>query len=338
MRMLTAILVTFASLAGSDAGAAQRTPLAPVELTKISYEPGGTRDRFNPVTKQWEKLALDRKIVHDEASGNFLLQWNGLDGKRKTIIYRPATHLHAVVTAKVEPDVTGSRFRYVYAIRNLPTSRRHLQSFYIETKADVDKPESPDATWGYSGPFTDYLMKVFQVKGGWDWAQTRNGRNGLLSGESSYGFSFRSTGLPALVKCYVAGSPGMKGVGEEPPEELMAALDPVLWLVPHGVTVGPVAAPENLDSVVFLNEVDAMVEIAVQQGWVLSPSLAQELRESLKSAVASLQQENSNGTVETLQGLLKRVEEEKEKALLSEAYALLKYNIEFLLSRLKPAS
>lgn len=335
LRRMACFVAVLAALVRVDAVAAQRTPLTPVELTKIEYQPGGTHDRFNPDTKQWEKVSLERAIVYDEATGNFLLQWNGLDGKRKTIVYRPATRLHAVVVAQVERDATGKGFRYVYAARNLPASQRELQSLYIETKATADSVESPGADWGYSRPLTQVVQKALDVESGWAWSYTAEGRQGLLPGESDRGFAYHSEGLPGIVRCFARQRAGMKGVGEEPPEELMAALDPFSWVMPNGVTVGPVAPLERIEPSEFLKNIDAMIDVSVQQGWILSPSLAQELRSAVKGAVTSLEQENGSGQA-TLRDVLKRVEGERDKALLSEAYALLRYNLEFLLSRLEP--
>jgi hypothetical protein len=139
---------------------AQRNPLAPVELSKIEFPPGGTRDRFNSATQKWEKYDLDRRIVYEEASGNFLVQWNGVDGKRNTIVYRPANRMYAVVSARIEFDSASKVFRYEYALRNLPSSKRDVHSFYLEAKAPVDKAGLPDQSWSYSTPLTDYLVKV----------------------------------------------------------------------------------------------------------------------------------------------------------------------------------
>lgn len=327
----SAVLLVFLA---AFAAQAQRTPLTPVEFTGIEHAQGGTRDRLNPTTKKWEKYDLETRIVYDEPSGNFLLQWNGIDGKRKTIVYRPANRMHAVVSARVEFDSTDETFRYKYALRNLPSSKREVQSFYLEAKASVHKADSPDESWSYSAPLTDYLMKALKVQGGWTWAQVGGEKNGLSPGVSTYGFSIQSGALPGIVRCFVAGRPGMKGVGEDPPEELMAALDPVSWLIPSGVTVGPVAPPRDFDRIGFLKEIETMISVSLQQGWILAPGLAEQLTGSIHQSIASLQSQEPQAARQILERLLKQVEGEKENRLLSESYALLKYNTEYLLSRI----
>lgn len=124
MRLMLSVLGIWIALVAAVGANAQRTPLTPVELTKIEHPPGGTRVRLDTKAQRMEKYDLDQKIVYDEKTGDFLLQWNGLDGKRKTVVYRPASRLHAVVSGRVERDAARKGFRYVYAVRNLPSSQR----------------------------------------------------------------------------------------------------------------------------------------------------------------------------------------------------------------------
>lgn len=332
MRTKSWCLLIVLALAVSDA-VAQRTPLTHVDLTRIDYPLGGSRERFNAATKKWEKYSLEQKIAYEDKTGDFLLQWNGLDGKRKTIAYRPATRLYVTLVARIEKNPSNGALRYTYAVRNLPNSQRELQALYVETKAAVVDVKSPDGTWGHSAPFTDYLTNVLKAEAGWTWARTASEKPGLLPGEGTYGFSFQSEGLPAPVKCFAANRRGMKGIGEDPPEELMAALDPVTWFIPSGITVGPVAPPENLEPAAHLRNVRQMVDVAVQQGWILSPAVAREVKDALTRAIDFLNSGHTTSGRETLEGLMKRVEEERERILLSEAYAIIRYNLEFVLAK-----
>lgn len=319
---------------GVCGASAQRTALTPVQLTKIEYPVGGTREKLNQKANRLDKYDLDQRIVYDENSGDFLLQWNGSDGKRKTVVYHPANRLHAAVVAQTSPLPSGNGLRYVYAVRNLPNSQRDLQVLYLSIGADVNDAASPDATWGPSVPFTEYLTRSLKVPRGWRWAQTRSGRAGLRPGEGAYGFAFSSRGLPAPVQVFVDIQKGMKGVDEEAPEELLAALDPITWVIPKGWTVGPVAPPSTLEPSKFLTDMRGMVDTALQQGWILSPAVAKEMSDALSGASAVMSSADNVVKRRNLQAILKTVEEEKDKALLSEAYAILKYNLEFLLTRM----
>lgn len=333
-KIFASILLSNLLLLATTPLSAERKPLPRPTLKKIKHQPTGTNLRYNPKTKQSEEYELAGKIIYDEKTGNFLLRWTGMDGRRKTIVYEPATRLDAVIAARVDHDPKGNVYRYSYLLSNLPTSERKLQSFYLETQALIDNVKAPDATWGHSTALTDYLRQQFQVEAGWTWSQTRHGRVGLLPGEKAVGFSYLSLGLPGVVKCYVRHHAYLKGVGEGMPEELNAALDPLAWKIPQGVTVGPVAPPEIIHPATFARKLIEMLDVSIEQGWIESPSVAQEMRTLLGNAAAAFDRGELERASDLLESLLKRVEEENEQTLLSEAYALLKFNVEFLLAHI----
>ncbi len=310
----------------------KRKPLAKPTLARIEHEPTGRRIRLNPKTQQPEEYAVDGKIVYDSKTGNFLLQWNGRDGQPKQVIYEPATKLDVVVEARVEFDEEERLFRYAYSLWNLESSGQKLQSFYLETHASLNNVESPDPGW-YSRGFTDYLRKQFRADGGWSWSDTEQGRLGMSPGQKVQGFSFLSRGLPSVVKCYVRHYASQKGVGEELPEELHAAIDRVAWEVPSGPTVGPMTPPERIQSATFLDRMTEMVDVSLQQGWITSAEFGREVQQSLREAREAFQSGNREAAQTLLRRLLARVEQEKKRLLLSEAYALLKFNLQFAVER-----
>lgn len=317
---------------------ADRKPLTQPVLKKIVHSPTGVRLKRDPKTDGWVEYKLDGDITYEEKTGNFLLRWTGADGRRKTVVYAPATRLNAQVAARVEylPDLRG--YRYLYQVSNLPTSQRKLHTFYVEAQAPVEKVGAPDDSWGYSRPLTDYLQAQLEVKAGWAWSQTREGREGLTPGENAAGFSFVSAGLPAVMKCYIRHHAYMKGVGEELPEELHAAIDRVAWKIPSGVTVGPATPPEPFHPAVFVRRILEMVDVSAKQGWIESPKVKLEFQAMLAQAEEALvRKENARASV-LLRRLLGRVEAEKGKTLLSEAYALLKFNVQYLESQLTASS
>lgn len=329
------ILLCCLVLAATAEVSAKRKPLVRPVLKNIEHEPTGTRLRPDPKTGQPSEYELDGKITYDKKSGNFLLTWNGVDGQRKTIVYEPATKLDAVIAATVDYDARQNVYRYTYAVTNLPTSKQTLQTFYLEARAPIHDVSAPDATW-YSVALTDYLREQFKVRGGWTWSQTMHGRVGLLPAQEASGFTYLSAGLPTVVKCYVRHRGFLKGVGEELPEELHAAIDRVGWKIPQGVTVGPVAVPQPFHPATFARKILEMLEVSVQQGWVESSAVAAELRVSLNNLAVSLDQGDTNRASKQIRRLLERVEGEKNKSLLSEAYALLRFNLQFLQKQIAP--
>lgn len=311
-----------------------RKPLPrPVLKKRMGHRPTGTRFRHDPKAGKSEEYQVNGEVIYDERTGNFLFRWTGRDGQRKTIVYEPANKLDAVVEVGAVHIPEDNGFRYSYILTNLPSSTRKLQSLYLETQAPVRDAKAPDNSW-YSRPLTPYLKGVFKVSAGWGWSDTLWARAGLLPGEKVEGMSFLSPGLPGIVRCFVRNYRDAKGVGEEMPEELVDAIAQMNWEIPQGVTVGPVEPPQRLQPAAFARKILEMLEVSVEQGWIESPNVAQVMRVLLGNAAAAFDRGELERASDLLESLLKQVEEENEQTLLSEAYALLKFNVEFLQTHL----
>jgi hypothetical protein len=158
---------------------------------------------------------------------------------------------------------------------------------------------------------------------------------GLNPGETVTGFAFESPNLPGIVKCYVRPYTVLKGVGEELPEELHAAIDRVSWKIPQGITVGPISGKDTLAEDDFVRHIIQMVDTSVQQGWVKSPAVGRSLKRLANEVLANIHKPNRTKVLGSLDALLASVEKEKRSGvLLSESYALLKFNLDFLREKL----
>jgi hypothetical protein len=171
-----------------------------------------------------------RVIVLDAKARKYGLRWIGYDRKEKTITYQRPDAVDVVVSASVS-RVIGGQYLYVYDIMNLPTSMEYVSTFAVQNHSSKVSP-----------------IKSSQLYVG---GITRNGKEfkagnwigfGVLSGDVTPGKHFEvkllSSAPPGLVECRVAGVLGMKGVGEEPPQELENVL-PGYEIWPHGYTLGP---------------------------------------------------------------------------------------------------
>jgi hypothetical protein len=171
-----------------------------------------------------------RVIVLDAKAQKYGLRWIGYDGKEKTLTYQRPDAVDVVVSASVS-RVAGGMYLYVYDIVNLPSSMEYISTFAVQN---------------YSASVTPMKSSQLYVGG-----ITKNGREfkagnwigfSVLSGDVTPGKHFEvklwSYSPPGLVECRVAGVLGMKGVGEEPPQELENVL-PGYEIWPHGYTLGP---------------------------------------------------------------------------------------------------
>jgi hypothetical protein len=313
---------------------AKRRPLPRPELDKIEHQPTGRSLRADPKTGEPLVYDVEGAITYDRRSGNFLLRWTGRRGKRLTVVYEPRLKVDAIVSAAVIYDSGGNAYRYLYSLRSLPSSQQKLQSFYVETRAPVEKVTSPDLSW-HAFHLTDHQKQHLQIAGGRQWSQTRQGQVGLLPGTDASGFSYESAGLPGPVKCYAEGRTSLQDVGEVIPEELIVAFGKADWIIPQGFTVGPEIPAQPFRAGPFLQKIAGYISVSVEQGWIESTQVAEEIRKSLEQLHDAVERRDRRQSDSILRDLMARVESEKDKALLSEAYALLKFNLEYLQQRLR---
>lgn len=77
------------------------------------------------------------------------------------------------------------------------------------------------------------------------------------------------------------------------------------------------------------------VNTAYEKGWIDNRGIANSLDKKLENAKKQLEKGKTNTAVSILNAFVNEVEAQKDKHLTSEAYALLKYNAEYLLTKLK---
>jgi hypothetical protein len=91
-----------------------------------------------------------------------------------------------------------------------------------------------------------------------------------------------------------------------------------------------------------LNELIAVVQVSRQQNWIRDQHVSGQLREKLRQAKRRLENADSRGAAERIESLIDDVRASScqeascdDKALSSEAYALLFYNARFLARHLR---
>ncbi len=102
----------------------------------------------------------------------------------------------------------------------------------------------------------------------------------------------------------------------------------------HGFTVGPWAPPSTFDPLVFLDTLTSYVRESRYEGWIKSDAGAERYLHLLALAKSGLQKSDMKTVLRTLGKVLGDVEADKSQALKPEAYALIRYNTEYLIGRL----
>ena len=102
----------------------------------------------------------------------------------------------------------------------------------------------------------------------------------------------------------------------------------------HGWTIGPTAPPVNFTSATWLDTLISYKHQALNLGWIDNQGIVNSLDQKLDNAKSQLQKGDTAAAKNTLRALVNEVEAQNGKHLTSEAYALLRYNTEYLISKL----
>jgi predicted acetyltransferase len=102
-----------------------------------------------------------------------------------------------------------------------------------------------------------------------------------------------------------------------------------------GRTIAPVVIAGTINPVAFLDTLIAYKHQAYGLGWITNKGIFNSLDQKLDNARKQLERGNNRAARNILAAFINEVEAQKEKHLSSEAYALLKFNAEYLISKLQ---
>jgi len=236
-------------------------------------------------------------------------------------------------------DTTGLRFHD----NSVESSfRRHFPSLSRRI-VPVGFPQAPGI---WDGALTNALTADF----------SGDSRMLINPGDSLGGFILMSRGLPAIRLCIV--SPDFDLISLYPdveqvsnPDSLTAAVNYDREAVKfHGFTVGPTAPPANFVHVAFLDTLLSYTRQSAQLGWLgrnrdddcddderPDDGVVRNIENRLQKARRELVRGDSVKARRELVKLVRKVDRLQrrgERVMTSEAYALLKYNSEYLIERL----
>jgi hypothetical protein len=209
------------------------------------------------------------------------------------------------------------KFQYRYYIQNSSSSLQDIQEFAIDRLTD-------SVTFAQSRKFWDSALPWLPVVS-WK-CDGLYGSNYIRPGEKDSDFVFTTidTTLPRLIKFYVQGLNGESS-------------DDITNNSFYGSTIGPSNLPVPF---IPLNFLDTLTNYTTQSrtlGWVKDQTTSNKYLGYFASAKTSLGQNNITSTRTTLQQVLQDVNVDSTSHLTSEAYALIRYNTEYLLAQLPTA-
>ena len=125
---------------------------------------------------------------------------------------------------------------------------------------------------------------------------------------------------------------------KEPPEEIDKAIREIVFNVDKSYvsrkTLGPTAPPADFKPVIFIDYIISVKHEAFSLGWIKNKGIENSLDAKLENAKKKLEQGNTTAAKNLLNAFINEVEAQKDKHLTSEAYGLLKYNVQYLIEKL----
>jgi hypothetical protein len=268
--------------------------------------------------------------------GVYLLEYN-LAGITYVDTLEPATKIDPVVGCAVTFDSSTNLYTLSYVLSLLPSSQQYLLSFRLYYSASIEQRQKPTARWD-----------IFTGTNNTEWANTNIDTTGLHTdttdigpGGSLSGFSYKSYGLPSIVDGYLRGNPPGLAFTEEPPVLMEILLAPILHFPNNTVvrrTLGPKDPPTAFTALTFLDTIKSYITESRTLGWITTQGTADKYTALINSAQANLASTPPQRGVAKakLDSVLVNVYPDSSSALItSEAYALLRFNTEYVLKKLR---
>ncbi len=156
--------------------------------------------------------------------------------------------------------------------------------------------------------------------------------DGLIEpGETKSGYWYKGVGLPTIIIAYLRGLIPLELTREISDK---AKLDEIQNNSVKRKTVGLKSIPHRLDTLGFIDTLNIYIDTSCSLGWIKNSLTANKYDSLFNTAKAQLQQNNITGVKNKLNKVLLDVDIDSTSNLTSEAYALIKYNTEYLLEHL----
>ncbi len=276
---------------------------------------------------------VEESITYDTDKGIYwVYYWSITDSVYYEIPFFPGNKCKPIVSAGVEKN--NSVYKYTYSLFNDNDSVRELYEFSVEVDQNVFDIEAPNIEW--SG---DYVLWKNAVR--WAHVNSVSDTIGTLPGQEVDGiFAFSSTNLPGIILAYAASYWGLGNSPDEGPfGEINILIDSLMQATRHVeiITIGPKDPPHPFVPLDFLDMLIIYKDEAFELGWITHEGIKNSLNQKLYDARGELEVGNITAAGNILQAFINEVEalNRAGQHITGEAYALLKYNAEYLIGRLE---
>lgn len=263
--------------------------------------------------------------------------------------YETGDRISISVFGQVSKDIESGIFSYSYTVKSNPQSEQDVWKFRIilPEKGIIINATAP-LGWGgpgWSGKTTKYshlreIKPPYRI--GWT---TPEGKD-IKPLETVSGFMFQTSfGLPGIVDYYAEGDAPLPRCPEGMAVDFIPGYHDLTPYGPGivGKTIGTTTPPADFKPIEFLDNIISMKHEAFSLGWIKNKGIEQSLDAKLDNAKKKLEQGNNSAAKNILNAFINEVEAQgcatyencpSGKHLTPEAYALLKYNVQYLIEKL----
>jgi hypothetical protein len=299
-------------------------------------------------------------IYYDSGSGNYIIEYigtyvyiQGLDGSLRlyegevlqdgeelvyidsmvTVIFEPATKINPKIKCIVTDELQSNSFLYSYIVENGSDSQQKLHRFILEFGNVKVTNRTNQNGWINRRQKETHNGKLISVNR-WAWS----GRPGINPSFTYSDCALESPGLPGVMNVYFQGYTPILSFPTESPGGRLGSKIAELTVFPANhvkrKTIAPVEIPDPFDDDIFVDTLISYINQAKSLEWITNQSTTNKYLNYFQNVKTLVGNNNFSAAQTTLDSVLTDVEADSGVTLTSEAYALIKYNTEYLKDQL----
>ncbi len=265
--------------------------------------------------------------------GSAAWSWNGAEyGKWPDTPHVPASAIlprnKFDVSIKCLVKPSDGALRYTYTVTSASTSKQKIDRIYVATYSLNCESSSP-VGWEPTRHFAHNLR-------GWWVPVYQRFPLPIKPGSSVGGYEFISKGLPAITEFRCQGQnriPDLNGMTAEQLRQYSA--QDIETNSKMGITISPLDPPSPANVNVFLDTLVSFVVRSRDLGWITSQRAVGKYQLFLQLAEKGFQWNRTSIAKAALREVLRSADRDSGTILSSEAYALIRFNSEYLLQQLQ---
>ncbi len=232
--------------------------------------------------------------------------------------FLPANRMKVAIKCCVEKQI--DKFNYSYTVTNDSTSKQKISQIYIGGLEDTTQAQAPLYWFSSSSRYIKCRLFILNPIH----------EEGLINpGTKRSGFYTLSPVLPNIVKYYVQGYNFIVAFGTDEQQRQDIYNNSVI-----GFTLGTRDTSIKIDSIAWCDTLASFTARSRDLGWIKQQPTSDKYTGYFSTAKTALQKNQISLTRSTLTQVLHDVDVDSSSTLTSEAYALIKYNTEYLLAHL----